>query len=124
VSNDAKPTKYVFLVGCPRSGTTWLQLLLWQHPEVSSCMETHLLKHLSPTVDKWNHYRNDRVGLQSILSDDGFIAFLRSITLFVPRKIGSSSVILEKTPDHVWSADLILQVLPEAWFIHLIRDPS
>jgi hypothetical protein len=116
-------TKYVFMVGCPRSGTTWLQLLLLQHPEVSSCMETHLFKYLAPMVEKWNHYRHDRVGLQSVLSDEEFKELLRDVAMNVLHRIGTGRVILEKTPDHVWFADLILRLIPEAWFIHLIRDP-
>src|SRR5215469_4920410 len=36
------PHKYVLIVGCPRSGTSWLQRLLSQHPQVATTQETHL----------------------------------------------------------------------------------
>ena len=115
--------QYVFLVGCPRSGTTWLQLLLWQHREISSCMETHLFKYISPVVETWKHYKGDRVGLQYLLSEEEFVRLLRSITLHVLNKIGNSAVIVEKTSEHVWWAKLILRLIPEGRFIHMIRDP-
>ena len=35
----------LFIVGSPRSGTTWLQLLLAGHPEVATRGETHLFEH-------------------------------------------------------------------------------
>jgi hypothetical protein len=86
-------------------------------------METHLFKYLNPAVDRWNRYKHDRVGLQSILSEDDFLALLRMSAMSVLDRIGNGSVVLEKTTDHVWSADLILRIIPDAWFIHLVRDP-
>lgn len=123
MTKSGEEARYLFLVGCPRSGTTWLQLLLWQHPEVSSSMETHLFKYLAPMVATWDHYRNDRVGLQSVLSDKDFNELLKIITLHLLNKIGRRGIVLEKTPDHVFFADLILRVMPDAFFLHLIRDP-
>src|SRR5579859_5410783 len=34
--------KTIFLVGCPRSGTTWLQIVLGSHPAIATVRETHL----------------------------------------------------------------------------------
>lgn len=123
MTESREKVRYVFVVGCPRSGTTWLQLLLWQHPEISSSMETHLFKYLAPMVATWNHYRNDRVGLQSVLLDNEFDELLKIITVHALNKIGSRGVVIEKTPDHVFFADLILRVIPDSSFLHVIRDP-
>jgi hypothetical protein len=41
-SPSSQMRRYVFVVGSPRSGTTWLQLLLAQHPAVATHQETHL----------------------------------------------------------------------------------
>jgi hypothetical protein len=41
----------VFLIGCPRSGTTWLQRLLASHPQVRTVQETFLFpRYISPQL--------------------------------------------------------------------------
>jgi hypothetical protein len=110
--------KYVFLVGCPRSGTTWLQLLLSQHPAISSCMETHLFVSLSRLAETWDWHKTDvrGNGFQAVLPEDEFVALLRSFATAVLDRIGNGTVILEKSPAHVRVAPLILRIIPEAWF--------
>jgi hypothetical protein len=120
----------VFLVGCPRSGTTWLQLLLAQHGRIATARETHLFNGYLRQVDwSWNYFRSqqDRVGLHTLLSEDEYYGLLSLFVRGAMDKIAqsnpSASVVLEKTPNHVRHAPLILKVLPEAYFIHLVRDP-
>jgi hypothetical protein len=117
---------YVFLLGAPRSGTTWLQIMLSKHPEISTCQETHLFSgYLSSLQRSWRHHENDRrgVGLQAAISRDRFIALQRDFALSVLDAIGDTAIILEKTPAHIAALDNIREVLPEARFIHIIRDP-
>ncbi|MGL4503377.1 MAG: sulfotransferase family protein, partial [Planktothrix sp.] len=38
----------IFLVGCPRSGTTLLQSLLAAHPQIASFPESHFFQSLAP----------------------------------------------------------------------------
>jgi len=120
----------VFLVGAPRSGTTWLQLLLSRSPSVATAQETHLFNvFLRGTVEKWDYYRTtgQRAGLNQVLNDEEFRALLRNFSGFVFAKIAqskpSATVVLEKTPDHVNCWRKILDVWPEAHFIHIVRDP-
>lgn len=120
----------VFLVGAPRSGTTWLQLLLSRSPLVATAQETHLFNiFLRDIVAQWNFYRmtGRRAGLTQVLTDEEFRAGLRCATGFVFAKIAqskpSATIVLEKTPDHVNYWREILDVWPEAHFIHIIRDP-
>jgi len=44
----AGPTRRAFLVGCPRSGTTFLQAALSSHPEILSLPETAFFERLLP----------------------------------------------------------------------------
>lgn len=120
----------VFLVGAPRSGTTWLQLLLSRSPSVVTAQETHLFNlFLRPMVDKWNRDRRtgEPVGLTKVLSDEEFHALLRGASGFVFAKIArgkpAATVVLEKTPNHVSCWREILDIWPEAHFVHIIRDP-
>lgn len=120
----------VFLVGAPRSGTTWLQLLLSRSPSVVTAQETDLFNiFLRPMVGEWNRYRKSgvRSSLSEVLSDDEFRFLLRSISGFIFAKIAeakpSATIVLEKTPNHVVCWREILDLWPDARFIHIIRDP-
>jgi len=124
----------VFLVGAPRSGTTWLQLLLSRSPAVVTAPETHLFNaFLRSMVDQWNHFQNhsrstgEGIGLTALLSDEEFRALLRTVSGFVFAKIAqrkpSATVVLEKSPQHVHCWREILELWPDAHFIHIIRDP-
>lgn len=117
---------YVFLLGAPRSGTTWLQIMLAKHPDISTCQETHLFSgYLSSLQRSWRHHDGDRrgVGLQAAITRDGFVELQRHFALSVLNAIGGTPVVLEKTPAHITVLDDINEVLPEARFIHIIRDP-
>jgi Sulfotransferase family len=121
---------YAFIVGCPRSGTSWLQLLLAQHPQVATTKETHLfngyLKHLWRA---WENYKSLRtgIGMTQLLSDDDFYqlcaVFAGSVFQRIADTNPGAAVVLEKTPDHVRYSSFILRLFAEARFLHLIRDP-
>lgn len=118
--------RYIFLLGAPRSGTTWLQIMLSNHPAVSTCQETHLFSgYLSGLERSWRKHAGDQrgVGLQAALSRARFIELQRDFALSVLDSIGETPVILEKTPAHITVLDQLQEVLPEARFIHIIRDP-
>lgn len=124
--------KSVFLVGAPRSGTTWLQLLLGQHPGIATAQETHLVDWYMGKLDAaWEREGQveivRRVGLHGLISEQDFENVLRHFAgtvlgAILARKPGAG-VVLEKTPAHVEHWRLIHRVLPDARFVHLIRDP-
>lgn len=122
--------KTVFLVGCPRSGTTWLQLMLYQHPEIFSLQETHLFDwYIGPLYETYKkelkNFNKRKIGISNIITEEEIDNFLRlSINEFLVRKAkGNENVIVEKTPEHVRHWELINRLFPEALFIHIIRDP-
>jgi len=118
--------RYVFLLGAPRSGTTWLQIMLSSHPEVSTCQETHLFSgYLSGLERSWRKHAGDQrgVGLQAALTRSRFIELQRHFALSVLDAIGDTPVVLEKTPAHITVLGQLQEVLPEARFIHIVRDP-
>jgi hypothetical protein len=122
--------KYVLVVGCPRSGTSWLQVLLAQHPMVATTQETHLFSgYLTRLRQAWDQYKSlgQDIGMTRLLSDDDFdrlcAAFAGTVLQRIADTNPGATVVLEKTPDHVRHAPFILRLLPEAWFLHIIRDP-
>jgi hypothetical protein len=120
----------IFVVGCPRSGTTWLQLLLSQHPAVATLQESHVFpSYISPAFKLWRKESEQKsvTGLTSILDRDQFVQLWRQfaeqmlcVSLVDKPK---ASFILEKTPNHIYHGPEILELFPSAYFVHIIRDP-
>jgi hypothetical protein len=125
----------VFLVGCPRSGTTWLQKLLASHPEVRSGEESHLFSlYVGPQLRSWNdqktrHFNGGRghaAGPPAYFGEEEFLDILKNYlaALLKPAIDGlqPDEWFLEKTPSHALYIPEIKQLLPDSRFIHLIRD--
>lgn len=122
--------KCFFIVGCGRSGTTWLRMLLAQHPAVATTRETHLFNgYIAGLQAAWDRDATTRraIGLQAALTEDQFTTlcadFVRGVMQHIAEANPNAKVIVEKTPAHVRHVPLIVKLLPEAHFIHLIRDP-
>lgn len=125
----------VFLVGAPRSGTSWLQAMLGAHPEVATPAELHLfdmyLKGWHQTWERQAHpthgheWRRLR-GLASVLTRQDFDVMITQTIDTIHRRVmdakPSATVLLEKTPDYSLYVEDIVRYVPEARFIHLIRD--
>ena len=137
-----------FVVGAPRSGTTMLRLMLDAHPEIAIPPETYFV---TKAAKHWRRprkallRRHDRVEeyLEAVtghkrwpdfhLDADAFRARVREAN---PRTLGDAVREFyemyaekvgkprwgDKTPFYVRKMDVIQEVLPEARFIHLIRD--
>ena len=126
------PNQHLFVVGAPRSGTTWLQLLLSKHPAVATAQETHFFSgYINAWVQLWNGEQSRtngrKVGLSAILTNAQFdnlcrMAAQEVFAEFLKRK-PNATVILEKTPVHIHYIPVIRQLFPQAQFVHLVRDP-
>lgn len=118
----------IFIVGCPRSGTTWLQRLLLSHEDICGGQETHffsifgvILKHY-----KYQQESHRKVGLpcyweEEVLRERIIQLWHETIRNLV-EKSPEVKYVLEKTPDHGRFIDVIVEMLPNARFIHIIRD--
>ena len=99
-------------------------------PEIATVRETHLVDgYLKGLVNSW-HKEQQQVapdGLQGILTEAEFYDCLKSFSDRILAKIlqfnPSAEIVLEKTPDNLNFVDLLHRLYPEAYFIHLIRDP-
>lgn len=126
--DDASGHEPVFVVGCQRSGTTWVQLLLARHPHVSTANETHLVnRFLGPAVRAWDELSEDPrdVGLPTLCSGSEFLDTVRGLGREVIARIAEpgARVVVEKTPDHALWGDELLQLFPDARILHVVRDP-
>jgi hypothetical protein len=131
MTNTIDGKKLVFLVGSQRSGTTWLYLLLSQSPAIAPLYETRLFSnYLRSCFQTWS----DRAGasrtmdgLHNFVTDAQYRAMLREFAAAAlatgTANHPSASVILEKSPDHALFAEDILSIFPDAYFLHIVRDP-
>jgi len=126
------PEKFVFVVGAPRSGTTWLQLPLSQHPDVASCQETHIFSsYMQSLFQSELRFASDErgVGLSRVVDEEDFVRLYKEFALSAVDQItrnhtnGHGKIFVEKTPAHVHYYQNILRLFPEAFFIEIVRDP-
>jgi len=129
----------LFIVGCPRSGTTLLQTLLAAHPQVKSFPETHFIPHL---ISKWSRItkipslrgKHKLINLLVILEYQsmrkiipGFGSIRRYVNCFVNildtiTVENNKQIWLEKTPSNLHYVNFIEKYIPDAKFIHIIRN--
>ncbi|MFH1111387.1 MAG: sulfotransferase [Planctomycetota bacterium] len=122
---------FVFVIGAGRSGTTWVQSLLGSHPEVLACQESMIFSHfLGPCLRQWHttsrEGRDRGIGLRNYLTYEGFAELLKDMFLRVfaepIRALGRRRFIVDKTPAHATWVPEIIELLPCARFIHVLRD--
>ncbi|WP_017297396.1 sulfotransferase family protein [Nodosilinea nodulosa] len=136
----------IFLVGCPRSGTTLLQQMLDAHPEVAIAPETHFIRNFWLKREQYGSLESDRAYqllLQAIvdlpefaemeLSAPDFIAAAQTLERSYKNLFGlvlsqfrqkrAVARVGEKTPNHLLYMQTLQEFFPEARFIHIIRDP-
>jgi len=129
----------VFLVGCSRSGTTWLQRLLSCHPRIKTGQESFLFcRYIGPQIRAWKGELSREsdaatasgrggVGLSCYVEEAQFMealeAYANELLSHVIGNIDPGGLFLEKTPQHSLYLPEIKMLLPEARIIHLIRDP-
>lgn len=106
-----KTRRPVFILGCPRSGTTYLGELLAALPGVSYYFEPRALKYYARLV-----YEKKVSRLQMSCVYKGG---LRLLLFFAP---GKGPRIVEKNPVHTWVAESLYALFPDAQFVVISRD--
>jgi hypothetical protein len=135
--SDLRKKQIFFIGGVMKSGTTWLQLLLNAHPEVSCNGEAHFTRGLAPLLrsaldqhrqlilDKNKSIFNELQGYPCLAEDDFQYLLASCIVLFLLRqskeKVAARAV-GEKCPKNVLTFDVLNALFPTAKFIHIIRD--
>ena len=130
---DYAGANLVFVVGCPRSGTTWVQRLLASHPCIRTGQESDVFDlYIGPQLRAWRRELDPDssgrggVGLGCYFRQDEFLACLKryALDLLGPMVGGlqPGQIFVEKTPSHVLFVPEILTLLPKARFVHVLRD--
>jgi len=125
-----------FVIGAPKSGTTWVQTLLDGHPEIRCAGEGHFLDWLGqPLRDLLARY-NQRLEFNNrfVYRGDGdyggyleedFRFLIRSAMGLAWSKLDiapSVRIMGEKTPLNSYSMAFLALLFPKCRFIHVVRD--
>lgn len=116
-----------FVVGAPRSGTTWLQQLLLCHPQITTGGESHLFCEVIPAMFENFAYPDGTSHLSTWVSEAELVTAARAFcdAVFTAQRNGTrpdATLVLEKTPDHMQQSALQARVYPDARYVHIIRD--
>ena len=109
----------VFVVGCPRSGTTWVAEMLARHPQVISGRESHIYPNVHETVGRgrysvraWAHLFYGLARGAQLHKEAGLQHFVDRTTLV---SLGQT-VLAQDGDDDAVSKDLIRAVL-DSYFV-------
>jgi hypothetical protein len=125
--------QFLFIIGAPRSGTTWLQAMLGAHPSICTTGELKLFDLFTGRwADAWEFQLRLQAaggaprGLTAVWTEAEFYRFLREFLERVYTRVlalkPQATVILDKSPGYSNYVEHISRLLPQAKFIHLIRD--
>lgn len=132
---------FPMLVGCWRSGTTLLRSVFDSHPDIAVPDETNLLPHVlnrfdghpfdletylyvMRTTDRYQYWGVPDDLLDAAIAVDPPASLADAVRLTYRAyawHVGKRGY-ADKTPGHLRDMDRIAALLPEARFVHLIRD--
>ncbi len=143
---ENRPAPVPFVVGVNRSGTTLLRMMLDSHPDLAIPPETHFIPALSDTL-KQRRKAGDRMSAPEVVDflvehrrwgDFGLDQDVLRERIEKNDKVRPKTVMRafyelyaesqgktrygDKTPGYVKQMGVVHRMLPEARFVHLIRD--
>lgn len=144
-ANTSAPLRHVFIVGCRRSGTTWLATLLAQHPQVVTLQQSGFFLSLNAVTDWLETQRKygravltsaaeskaadglTRHAVAGLFPIERYYELVRplaeNVYAHIARCAPETTMVVDQQPEHVALWRHILAILPGAMFLHLIRDP-
>jgi hypothetical protein len=131
------PPRLGFIGGQGKSGTSWVQMLLDAHPDVSALGEGHLAGGLgAPIMRTLAEYRG---ALQAnnlkfpdlpdfpLPEDADAVELARVALLLQFRKLSlrkpRATILLDRTPGDISHVGELREMFPAAKFVHVLRDP-
>lgn len=135
---------YLFIVGCPRSGTTLLQRIVNAHPSITITHETHWIAKwyerrkgvtdegtVTPELvsrlaayHRFERWPMEREDLERIISGDEPVSYADFVSGFFDlyREHSGKRLVGDKTPEYVRYIPTLHELWPRARFVQIIRD--
>lgn len=116
----AGETRPIFIVGCQRSGTTLLRLILDSHPHISCGPETRFLADFAHITDSsWE--RLSLYGFPKEYWHEKVATFFGTFQTDYAHSRGKQRW-ADKTPSYALSLGYITELFPTCQVVHVIRD--
>jgi hypothetical protein len=133
----------IFIVGCPRSGTTLVQCILSASSRAFSLPETHFFSYVLPYIgstpatpighdqidsarDAFEHEAGLKLPVNVWAELDNRTA-IRALDIFLAVvehfRPAPGLRAIEKTPLHIMHLDTIAEAFPDAVLVNVVRDP-
>ena len=117
---DSRPP--IFVVGCQRSGTTLLRLILDAHPNISCGPETLFLVEFAERLTGARHWQHlAHFGFPKEYWQERVAALFDTVQGDYARRRGKSRW-ADKTPRYAVHLDLVDALFPTCQVVHVIRD--
>jgi hypothetical protein len=110
----------VFILSPPRSGSTLLRCIAGSHPRVHAPHELHLADLRVVTATRMGDWSLDPLGLDTRATQ--YLLWDRLLHRELQRS--GKNIIVEKTPQHVFIWERLLECWPRARFVFLLRHPG
>ncbi len=127
---------YFFVTGNPKSGTTWMQLLIDAHPQATCSGEGHFMElFLDPLIRMKEGYNQRlRLGVERVFQGKRYYADLTNQTVAtmtrqfvlnaISQRAGPETLAVgDKTPRHNLRLGDLHAIFPEARLINIVRHP-
>lgn len=111
----------VFVVGCPRSGTTLVRRMLNAHPNLSVGPETLFLSVLQ-NIEKQRWHQLSQFGITQAQWQSHIRELFSWVHSQRAEREGKARWV-DKTPGYAVILDYVDQLYPDCQVIHLLRDP-
>ena len=141
--------QFIFIGGCPRSGTTLLASLISNHSEIIAVPEAHFRKELFSRLENisdeaiydriqflktnasfrtWNIIFPEREAFANKPASKSSFAYVYEVLVhefckkFHPHKVKSYKWVIDHNPDNAKFSFKLKNHFPESGFIHIVRD--
>lgn len=114
----------IFIGGMSRSGANLLGNILDSHPEIACGPDTGVIDEIAFLyLSLISGYRSGRIAHYTNEEEirSAIATMIRGIYAPYAAKKGNK-IVVDRTANNIWSFALLAELLPEAKFIHLIRD--
>jgi tetratricopeptide (TPR) repeat protein len=120
---DASGETPIFIVGMPRTGTTLLERILGNHPDIAICGElTDLVQQVYWSLDRSYAGMLDRRAVAALPGIDASLLGQRYLAQTAWRRTGKNAF-TDKNPGNFMLAGVITRAIPQAKILHIRRNP-